>query len=269
MNIFLLELDNLRKSAIITAIALGGVTFAMMTFFPAMQNSAMQALTGAYLEGINPAVLKGLGLSAMPDFSVITYYFGYIVQYLSLALAVVTMQRAAALFIKEETEGTIEYLCARPVSRSDIFVQKFLAHLLILVGHVCVCALSTLVAYVAFSDFAFEKAVAEVAVFYGAIGFVCLVFSALGLLASVWLKSSKSAAGVAFGVVFGAFLLGILSAVVDMLSFLLHIAPMEWIKAEKLIASGLHLSEWLVGGGVMLVCTIAAWLIYRRKDLLI
>jgi hypothetical protein len=44
---------------------------------------------------------------------------------------------------------------------------------------------------------------------------------------------------------------------------------MDWIKSSKLLNEGILWQEWLVGIGAILCGTIAAWLRYRRKDLLV
>ncbi|MDL2324274.1 ABC transporter permease [Ruminococcaceae bacterium OttesenSCG-928-A16] len=269
MNIFLLEVRNLRRSALTGALSISGVIIVLLAFFPAMQSESMQALAGAKLEGIDEAVLQAVGLSVMFDFSVITNFFGYAIQYVTLAIMVLIVQRAVALLIKEETDGTIEYLCAKPVSRDDIMLQKLLAHLVLVVCTMAVYAVVTVASYLAVSDFTFSQAVKEVSIIFGAMLFVALVFSAIGVLASTLIKSSRGVAGVTVGLVFGTFVLGILSVVIPKLDFLLWLSPMDWVKTEKLMSEGILVQEWIVGFAVI-VCGIgAAWLRYRKKDLLI
>lgn len=92
MNIFLLELRNLRKSALTAGVSIVAVIFAMLAFFPSMQSESMQALAGAELEGMDPAVLAALGLTEIVDFSQITNFFGYVLQFITLALMVILTQ---------------------------------------------------------------------------------------------------------------------------------------------------------------------------------
>lgn len=269
MNIFLLELRNLRKSALTGTLSISGVIVVMLAFFPAMQSESMQALANAKLEGMNEAVLQAMGLSTMLDFSVITNFFGYAIQYITLAIMVLFVQQAVALFIKEETDGTIEYLCAKPVSRDDIAAQKLLAHLAVVVGATAVYTVVTVAGYLVVSDYSFGQAVKEAAIIFGGILLVALVFSAIGVLASTLVKSSRGVSGVTVGLVFGTFILGILSVVIPKLDFLKWLSPMDWIKTEKLMSDGILPEEWLVGAAVILCGVGAAWLRYRRKDLLI
>lgn len=269
MNIFLLELRNLRRSIITGTLSISGVIVVLLAFFPAMQSESMQALAGAKLEGMDEALLQALGLSAMLDFSVITNFFGYAIQYVTLAVMVLFVQQAVSLFIKEETDGTIEYLCAKPVSRNDIIAQKLLAHLILVVGAIAVYTVVTAVGYLAVSDYTFDRTVKEVVTIFGAMLFVALVFSSIGVLASTLVKSSRGVSGVTVGLVFGTFVLGILSVVIPKLDFLIWLSPMDWIKTEKLMSEGILVQEWIVGSAIILGGVGATWLRYNRKDLLI
>jgi len=269
MSVFTLELRNLRRGALVSTLSIGGVIFAMLAFFPAMQTESMQALANAKMEGISPALLTALGLNTMLDFSVITNFFGYVLQYITLAAMVMLTQQAVELLIKEERDGTIEYLCAKPVSRADIFAQKAMAHMLIFLCMDIIWAAATVAGYLLFGDYSLAAATREAAIFFSAIFFVGLVFSAVGMLLSALLKSGRPTAGITIAIVFGSFVLGMMSATVSGLDFLIWLSPMDWIKSAKLMDAGIRWQEWLVGITVILAGLSAAWLRYRRKDLLV
>lgn len=269
MHIFSLELRNLRKGAVTGTISIGCVLYAMLAFFPAMQTESMRALANAKLDGMPPALLAAIGLSGIMDFSVITVFFGYVVQYLALAIMVLVTQQAVALLIKEETDGTIEFLCAKPVSRTQIFAQKVFALLAVFVGMSAVYWAVTAVGYMSFGGYTPGAAMRESGIFFSAILFVGLLFSSVGLLLSTLVKSSRGVSGVTIAIVFGTFILGVLSAVIERLDFLIWFSPMDWIKAHKLMTEGIRPQEWIVGIAVIAACTLAAWLRYRKKDLLV
>ena len=269
MSVFFLELRNLRKGAFISTLSISGVIFALLAFFPSMQTEAMQTLAGAKMEGIDPSLLAALGLSVLMDFSVITNFFGYVVQFVALAMMVIVTQQAVGLFIKEETEGTIEYLFSKPVSRTEIFMQKGLAHFVLFLCMDVVWGVVTVMGYLLFSDYGLAAAIKEAAIFFSAIFFVGLVFSAVGILVSTLLKSGKSTSGITIAIVFGTFLLGMMSITVSGLHFLIWFSPLDWIKSAKLMSEGILWQEWLVGIGVIACATMTAWLQYRQKDLLV
>lgn len=192
MNIYFLELRNIRKSVIMGTSFISLILIMLLAFFPSMQNESMKALTGAKLESIDPAVLAALGMSEIMDFTVITNFFGYALQFITLVIMVLVTQQAVSLLIKEETDGTIEYLCAKPVSRNEIFVQKLLAHLTTFILTSVVFIVVTIAGYMLFSDFAFIDASKEVLLFFSAIFFVGLVFHHWDCFCRQHLKAAKA-----------------------------------------------------------------------------
>ncbi len=269
MTVFWLELRNSKKSAIAWTISLSAVIFALLAFFPSFQNDSMLALANAKLEGIDPAVLAALGLTTMIDFTVITNFFGYVLQFVTLALLVFVTQRAVNMLVQEETEGTIEFLYAKPVSRGQIFWQKIFAHLLINISMLVIFAAVTVIGYLLFSDKGISAALKESWMFYGSIFFVEMVFMCVGLLASTIVRSAKAATGVSIGIVFGTFIIGMASAAVEKLSFLIYLSPMDWIKSQKLLADGILPQEWIVGIAVILISVGAGCFLYKKRDFLV
>ncbi|WP_313370692.1 ABC transporter permease subunit [Sedimentibacter sp.] len=267
MNVFRLELKNTWKSTLRWAIALGGITYMLLAFFPSMQSESMKELAGAKMEGIDPALLEALGLAELTDFTVITNFFGYVLQYMTLAIMVLVTQLAVNSLVKEETDGTIEFLYSKPVSRSSILLQKTLANIFSFICILIFLYIVAVIGYLSYSDYNFAESMKEAAVFYSAILYVGFVFMALGVFLSTLIKSSKGSSGIVIAIVFGTFILGIMGVIVDDLSFLFYLSPMDWINRQKLMTEGIRMEEWIVGILTILICYIAAHEIYKKKDL--
>jgi len=267
MNVFRLELKNTWKTSLKWAIALCGTAFLLLAFFPSMQSESMKALAGAKMEGVDPALLEALGLGELMDFTDITNYFGYILQYLTLAIMVFVTQAAVNSLVKEETDGTIEFLYSKPVSRSEIFIQKTLANILSLLFILITLFIVTITGYISFSEYNFVESIKEAGTFYGSVLFVGLIFMSLGILLSSLIKSSKGSSGIVIAIVFGTFILGIMGVIINELSFLTYFSPMDWIKTQKLMSEGINNEEWLIGVLTIIVCSLASHEIYKRRDL--
>jgi len=268
MNVFKLETRNAFKSTLIWTISLCAVIFFMLAFFPSMQTEAMKTLAATKMEGMSSALLAAMGLSVMIDFSVVTNYFGYVLQYLALAIMVYAAQQAATLLVKEETEGTISFLFAKPLNRETIFLQKAAANVCLLFFMLLLCFFATVIGYVLYSSSTFGTAVKECGIMFLGVFFVALVYTAIGWPVSAIVRSSKSATGAAMAIVFGSFVLGVASVLIKGLPFFKYLSPMDWIKTDKLLTIGLTPEEWFVGLSVLIVCPSLALLIYRRRDYL-
>lgn len=267
MNIFKLELQNTWKSTLKWTIALGMITFMFLAFFPSMQTESMKELAGAKMEGIDPVLLEALGLTQLTDFTQITNFYGYILQYITLAIMVFITLMAVNSLIKEETEGTIEFLYSKPVSRSSILLQKTFSNLLSFLFLLIALFLITVIGYLLYGDYSFAESVKEVGTFYSAILYIGIVFMALGVLLSTILKSSKASSGTVIAIIFGTYLLGIIGVIVKDLSFLSNFSPMDWIKAQKILEEGIRNKEWLIGILTIVIGFIASHEIYKKKDL--
>jgi len=267
MNVFRLEIKNTWKSTLKWAITLSSITFMLLSFFPAMQTESMKELAGAKMEGLDPSLLEALGLAELTDFTVITNFFGYVLQYITLAIMVLVTQLAVNSLIKEETDGTIEFLYSKSISRGEILLQKTLANIFSFLSILIVLCIITVIGYLSFNDYNFVESIKETSILYGSILYIGLVFMAIGVLLSAWLKRSKGSSGIVIAIVFSTFILGIMGLVIDDLSFLSYLSPMNWIKTQKLMTEGIRKEEWLVGILAIVICYIVAHEIYKRKDL--
>lgn len=239
----------------------------LLAFFPSMQTEYMKELAGAKMEGIDPKLLLALGIDKLMDFTVITNFFGYVLQYMTLAIMVFVTQVAVNSLVKEETDGTIEFLYSKPISRSAIFIQKILTNTLNFIFLLAALGIITVVGYVSFSEYNLTDRIKEVGILYSSIFYIGLVFMSLGILLSSLLKSSKGSSGIVIAIIFGTFILGIIGVIINDLSFLSYFSPIDWVKTQKLIAEGIHREEWLIGIFTIIICSFATYVTYRKKDL--
>ncbi|MBC7087914.1 MAG: ABC transporter permease subunit [Tissierellales bacterium] len=267
MNVFRIELKNTWKSTLKWTIIVCSVTFMLLALFPSMQTESMKELTGAKIEGIDPVLLEVLGLSTLIDFTVITNFFGYVLEYITLAIIIFVTQVAVTSLVKEETDGTIEFLYSKPISRDEIFIQKMLANILSFLFLIVALSIITLIGYISFSEYNFLESVEEVGKLYSSIFYVGLIFMSLGILVSSLLKNNKGSSGIVIAIVFGSFILGVMGVIIDELSFLSYFSPMDWIKTQKLMTEGIYTIEWLIGVSTIIICSFASYKIYRKRDL--
>ena len=144
--------------------------------------------------------------------------------------------------------------------------QKLLANVLCFLLFVASFYLISVVSYLAFSDYSLFESMKEVAIIMGGTLFVGFVFLSAGFFLSAAIKSSKQSASVSMGVVFGTYMFGILSLLVEKLKFLKYFSPLEWIKANKLVEGGLNLPEVLISLGIIVISVLATFHIYSKKD---
>ncbi|MEG0691715.1 MAG: ABC transporter permease subunit [Oscillospiraceae bacterium] len=268
MNIFKLEFKSQLHSMLVWGCILSLTLIGLISLFPAMQNDAMKALTDAKLQSLPPAVLAAFGLTEMTDFTILTNYFSVMIQYINMAICVYAATLGATALIKEETDGTIEYLYAQPVTRFDIVREKMLASVcafailpLLMGGISCI-----LLAIVNKGKIPYMELLEDVALTFSGLFFAGIVFMSIGFLASTLLKTSKQATPFALGAVFGTFLIGVVSAMIKDLEFLVIFSPLDTVSPNKLMEKGFDIGGVLVGVILILTCSALSFFIYNKKD---
>lgn len=269
MNVYKLEIKSLFRGFVLWSSVVCGLLVLFMAFYPSMKNETMKELVGVKLTALPPAVLEAFGLSSLPDFTNITYYFSYVVQYMNITAAVYAAMIGSAALIREESDGTIEYLYAQPVKRETIVLQKMLANGSVYALFVLVMGLVTTALYAFLkpegSDFA--VLMTDVKTIYAGMFFMGLIFLAVGFLASALLRSAKQAMSFSLGIVFTTYLLGIASTIVKQLEFFKYFSPLDYVKPASLVKSGFQADYVWIGIAVILAAGAGAFFLYRRKDL--
>jgi ABC-2 type transport system permease protein len=269
VEIVKLEFRNTRKTYISWAASLAAVLFALLYFYTFMQNEAMQALAHAKLYDMPPAVLAMFGMSAIPDLTKITNFFGMVAQYVLLAFSIFCAQCGVNMLLREEVDGSIEYLYAQPVSRGNIFIFKFVTNIVQISAIAIVLFIISFIAYLLFSTTSFTRTLYETGVLWASVIYAELVIFSIGVILSALLRNNKTGVSVALGIVFFSFITAMLSTISESLSWLKNFSPLDWLKFPRLLDEGLTPIMLIVGIVIIITCNGVAYWRYSRKDFLV
>ena len=123
-----LQFNLNKKSMLIWMGVLGFMIVGFMAFFPTMAEEGLQEL----MAGMSDDILQVLGFESFPDFSKIDQFFGYIIQYVMMALLVYSISLGLNTFLKEEKDGTIVFLYAQPITRTKLVLDKLMGNLMVI-----------------------------------------------------------------------------------------------------------------------------------------
>ncbi len=270
MNIYFFEIRRLLKSLLVWSSIVTLLLVLFMAFFPSMVESGMAELTRAKINAIPPAMREAFGISEMMDFSDLLQYYAYILQFILMAASIYAAILGSSALIKEETEGTIEFLYAQPVSRARITTTKLLSSLTILLAFNIILFIASVILMQAFKEPSYEYLSMTLAMFKGMLA-AQLVFLTIGLALSTVIPRSSSVGPVALGFFFITYLLGDIAAIIEQLEWLKYVSPYHYVQpATILAASGSIKPVYTI---LMLLITIfsisfAYWR-YHQKDLLV
>lgn len=269
MSVIKLEFKNNKKSLLISILTLNLTIAILLLFFPSMQNESMKALADAKLEGISPILLESLGLSEMVDFSNITTYFGYLLQFVVIAIYIFITQSAYNLLTKEERDGTIEYIYSKPIKRSELFKNKIIYLVISYSILIISLAIISLIFYLILGEYSFSKSFNEISTLYTGIYFVGFIYIAIGLLLSMFSKNVHEAFGISAGLVMLTFIVGLVSALIKKFEFLRYLSPLKWVEYQNLLNHGLKIEEIILAIIVIVSSIFISLKRYEKRDLLI
>lgn len=244
------------------SIGMLAIAMIMVSFYPAMRpESGIDALLANM-----PAAFQGL----VGDLADLAHFDTYIASQLfdirvPLLAGIMAIILALGLSTREEEDGELRTVLSLPVSRSQVFIQKWLAMVLIM-GVTVVALVVGVYAVMPFID--------DAAIVFGDL----LRLAAMTWLVMIAFGSVAYAAGMATGkrsiasfigivVIIGSFLLSTFAMAVDWLAELEAFSLLYYFPAADIVRDGIDLMDVAVLSGVTLVSLAAAWWLFRRRDI--
>jgi ABC-2 type transport system permease protein len=268
MNIFKMEVKKGLKSLAIWSGICTLLIILFMSMFPSMKDSGMQELVDTKMGAMPEALLQAFNLEDVPDFSKLNQYFAYVFQYIMMAGVIYAGMLGAKSLIKEESEGTIEFLYAQPVSRTKIVTMKLLSSLVLFYIFILVMGIISLIVSAAVKpeDLEIIDLIMDIKTLFSGFFLVGLVFMSVGLLISTLIPNLRMAMPISIGTFFVTYLLGTFSGMIDKLEFLKYFSPFHYAVPSEVIKSGFESVNIVIAILITVVSITAAYVVYRKKD---
>lgn len=239
-----------------------------MSMFPSMKDSGMQELVNTKMNAMPEAILDAFNLKDVPDFSKLNQYFAYVFQYIMMAGVIYAGMLGAKSLIKEESEGTIEFLYAKPVSRTKIVTMKLLSSLAIFYLFVVIMSIVSILTclIVKPSDLEIINLFTDIKMLFSGFFLVGLAFMSIGFLVSVIISHLKLAMPISIGIFFVTYLLGVFSSMIDELEFLKYFSPFHYAVPSEIIKNGFDGINIVLALLISAVSIAATYFVYKKKD---
>jgi ABC-2 type transport system permease protein len=263
MNILMRELKANRRSLIIWVSVLALLSFLMMSLYPSFADDAdkMEELLSAFPEdflkafGANKlSMAEGIGWFALETYLLIILF--------GSMFAVIL---GSSMLAKEEEEKTIEFLLAKPVTRSQVVTGKLLAFVgYIFAFNFCV----GLATFIGFELFVEQYSRIELLRLIAAPFLAHLSFACIGFLLSLFFTRRKSAYSAGIGLVLLTYFLSVIADLAERVRFLRYASPFYYMNAADIVTNGridpLHI---LIVLGVSVFAVGATYFLYNRRDI--
>jgi len=264
VNIFFRELRANFKSLLIWSGIV--VVFNLVGFlkFSAYYNNPEML---AILDSLPPAMLSAFSMSAF-NLTTVTGFFGIMVTYFGLILAIAATMWGSGVISKEERDKTVELSLTLPITRARLITAKTAAMVVDCLILLLITWGITLVSSQQYHpDSEFYRFVA-----IGMLSFLFLqmIFLALGILLGCALKKHKQSGSLAVWLLLGTYFLSILVGLNKDLDFLKYLTPFKYFDPAQLLhESRLEFPFVLLSAAIITSCMAAAYASYAKRDLYI
>ncbi len=254
------------KSLMIRSAVLGGLVLLTLSIFP--QFAEQQKEVTKLLQSLPPAMVKAFGMDQLSIGDLTGYYGVRVYTITTLLGSVYAAILAANIVAKEENDKTIEFLLAKPVTRSEILTNKWLV---VTVNILILNVVSLLVSFVGFQMAkGYDVSLKAVYLLTMATVFLHFTFAAVAFLLSTMMRKTRNASSFALGLVFVTYFMSMMSSISDDLSFLKYVSPFKYVDAAPIInelqIDPLYMVLMIV---IISVSIVSAYAIYRKKDIVV
>lgn len=187
---------------------------------------------------------------------------GYL--FMTLLGGIFSAMLGAGILLKEENDKTIEFLFAKPVSRSQIVTSKVLAgviHILILTAAITLFNMAGLY-------FSGELEMKSFLLMSLTPLLLYLMLFSICLFISSFLRKTKQANNLALGITVLSFLMQMIGSMGESTKMIGRLSLFEFVSARYLIENGRINPIYLaIGAGLILACLLGTYIQYNRKEL--
>lgn len=262
--IFWREMRRNRKTFLIWALLLIGLNGITMAFYPTVAKESEQFTR--ILEQMPAGFRAAFNLDQLNLADILGYFGTRAYMLITLFGSIYVMLLASNIIAKEESERTVEFLLAKPVTRNAVVTAKALCVFLYVLLFNLLFALSNLILI----EMVKQGPYPAKTLWLLSVGplLLHLTFAALGLLLSAGVAKGRAAFSLALGIVLGAYFTNILAALTESLANLKYITPFHYINSADLIINRRIQPVYLIILAVLIpALTFLAYWVYHRKDL--
>ena len=269
-HIYSKELKRYRNSFIAWSVSISVLIVMEMAFFRYFIRGDMLKLMKTFFEDpIWKKALAAFGWDVDGLTNILGYYAARHAIYIILLGTFFSIMLAGKILALEEREKTAEFLLAKPVTRQEVVQSKlaaFFTYLLLL--NVIILTIGFIGLEIFRGGSEYSPMAFLIHSFYSFL--LMLVFGAIGFLISLLIKRARPITNISIGIVFGAYLIDILSQISASTEKFGYLSPFKFMDTEILRPEyGLEWWRVVYFLGLSLVLITLTFVIYKRKDILI
>lgn len=264
MIIFIRELKRNRKSFIIWTASLVLFNIMIMSLFPSIADNTK--MYDEMIKEFPKGIIEVFGLDKISMFTILGFFGTESYLFITLFGSIYAMLLGASILSKEESEKTIEFLLAKPVTRSTIVTAKAANVFFYITLFNLIFSFTN---YLMFEAVKKEEYSLKALLMLSAGPWLLhLTFAAIGLLISVFVVKAKSVYPVSIGFVLVMYFINIMSSISEKLTNLKYFTPFKYVDAPDIIINEKIEPIYLIIMLIIITVSIAAtYVLYNRKNM--
>ncbi len=266
-NLFFREFRRVSMSLLLWTIVITLLISLTMSVYQTFIENQSKVL--GMMSLVPKEMLQFKGISNINDMlSVLGFFSVNNIIYMMVLGSIFSIVISSNILLKEEYNKTADYLLTRPMSRTEIFVSK------LAVVFISILLLNVVTALAGFLSMELvDKNPVKLKPFLVLSLYTLLLnllFGAIGIFMSTLIKKPRSITTFSIGLVLFFYFIYTISKITESISSLGYISPFKYANVNAIDPAYRmelwHLAYFL---GISLILTVAAYRIYRRKDIFV
>lgn len=254
---------NFKKLIIWTSIMLF-IFLIVFLIYPSIMENTDADMMSELMAIFPPEVLEAFNMDIEGIDSAFGWFKteGYV--FLALLGGIYAATLGATILVKEESDKTIEFLYAKPVSRNQIVTSKILCGVLNIFIFTSIITIFNYIGFMMSGEFDVKQyfmiAVLPL-LLYLMLFFICLFIS-------TFFKKTKQVTGLGIGIVFLSYIFQIIGGMSNNIEILKKISLFEFVSSRYVIINDSYDMKYIwIGMGIIIVSVIGAYSNYNKKEL--
>ena len=251
------------KSLMMWSITLLAIYFLIFSIYPSLINEETKESLKLMMESMPQEILAAFNMDTVGIETVFGWFKteGYV--FLVLLGGIYSAILGSTILLKEESEKTIEFLYAKPVSRSQIVTSKILCGMLNILIFTTIITIGNWIGLHISEDFDLKQffMISLIPILlYNMIFFICIFIS-------TFLKKTKKAISLGIGIVFLSYFMQIIGGMGESIEWIKKISLFEFASSRYIVLHNhIHMTYLWTGIGIMIACIIGTYCRYEHKE---
>lgn len=255
---------NLRSLIMWTAI-LAATYILVFSIYPSLMSDTTKQAMQTALESMPKEMLSTFNMDIVGIEDAYGWFKTEGFMFLVLAGGAYSAILGSTILLKEESDGTIEFLYSKPVTRNKIVTEKIkcgLLNITIFLGTI------TIINYICFELLNINVDIKEFLMISLSPLLLFYMLFTICLFISTFMKKTKKALNIAISIVFIEYFMQIIGGMGEKVQIIKDISLFEFVSSRYIILNNsLNTKYIIIGLGIILISIIGSYYRFNKKEL--